>query len=85
MHLPGRPSWRCRTCDEPWPCATRRAELLAEYADAPVALALYLSGYFLDAAVDLQSTPAGHLYWRFLGWLRPVRRQPSVPWGSDRR
>jgi hypothetical protein len=48
-------------------------EPLAEYADATVALALYLTAYFTDAVNDLPDAPAGHLYRRFLGWVHVQR------------
>jgi hypothetical protein len=44
---------------------------MAEYADAPVSLALYLGGCFIEAAQDLPYALAGDLYWRYLGWFRP--------------
>ena len=49
----------CGGCDLPWPCPTRRRELRAEYADAPVSLALYLGSYLVQAAEDMPWAPAG--------------------------
>ena len=69
-HGPVMPIWSCAGCDAPWPCQTRRRELLAEYADAPVSLALYLGSYLVQAAEDLHWLPAGALHRRFLGWTR---------------
>jgi hypothetical protein len=43
--------------------------LLDEYADAPVALAMYLGCAFVECVSDLPSEPAGELYLRFFGWL----------------
>ncbi|MEU7614332.1 hypothetical protein [Micromonospora sp. NPDC049204] len=42
----------------------------AEYDRAPVSLALYLAGQFVDATQDLAHVPAGLLHYRFLGWTR---------------
>jgi hypothetical protein len=69
-HQPVRPSWTCAGCGAPWPCATRRRELRAEFDGATVSLGLYMAPMFVDACEDLADAPAGELYWRFLGWLR---------------
>ncbi|MGK5441078.1 hypothetical protein ACSNN7_04490 [Micromonospora sp. URMC 105] len=69
-HGPVPPVWSCGGCGAPWPCPTRRRELRAEYADAPVSLALYLGAQLVRATEDLSGTPAGALHRRFLGWLR---------------
>jgi hypothetical protein len=37
-HHPLRPNWACAGCGYPWPCASRRGQLLGEYADHPAAL-----------------------------------------------
>ncbi|WP_301547991.1 hypothetical protein [Micromonospora sp. C95] len=62
----------------------RRRELRAEYADAPVSLALYLGGYLVQAAEDMPWAPAGALHRRLVGWTRqppklPERRSATVP------
>ncbi|MDG4797984.1 hypothetical protein [Micromonospora sp. WMMD1082] len=69
-HGPVLPIWSCGGCDLPWPCPTRRRELRAEYADAPVSLALYLGAYLVQAAEDMPWTSAGALHRRFIGWTR---------------
>ncbi|MEU1812855.1 hypothetical protein ABZ481_20500 [Micromonospora aurantiaca] len=69
-HGPVMPVWSCGGCDGPWPCPTRKRELRAEYADAPVSLALYLGSYLVQATEDMPWTPAGVLHRRFLGWTR---------------
>ncbi len=71
VHVPVRPSWMCGGCPTPWPCHTRRHQLLAEYAAAPVSLGLYLGGCLVDATRDLADVPAGRLYVRFVGWIGP--------------
>ncbi|MGC9670621.1 hypothetical protein ACNTMW_29260 [Planosporangium sp. 12N6] len=70
LHRPLSLTWRCAGCGVPWPCPTRRGQLLAEYDRAPVSLALLMGGYFLDAAAELIGEPAGDLYDRFMGWIR---------------
>ncbi|MFC0006289.1 hypothetical protein [Micromonospora siamensis] len=69
-HGPVLPLWTCGGCSAPWPCATRRKELRAEFDGAPVSLALYLGSYLVWAAEDLGHVPAGLLHQRFLGWVR---------------
>lgn len=68
-HGPTMPLWTCAGCSLPWPCATRRRELLAQYEEAPMSLALYMGSCFVTAAQDLSWAPAGLLRRRFLGWL----------------
>lgn len=69
-HEPVLPIWSCGGCGAPWPCPTRRQELRAEFAEAPVSLALYLGAQLVSASEDLSWVPAGRLHRRFLGWLR---------------
>jgi hypothetical protein len=72
-HQPIRPNWSCGGCGYPWPCPSRRRQLLGQYVDAPVSLALVLGSAFVEAAADLRTAPAGELHDRFVGWL------PSYP------
>ncbi|SCL19715.1 hypothetical protein GA0070624_1823 [Micromonospora rhizosphaerae] len=69
-HAPVPPLWNCAGCGVGWPCPTRRRELRAEFEDAPVSLALYMSSHFVRAAEDLVGVPAGQLHQRFVGWVR---------------
>ncbi|MEV1145279.1 hypothetical protein [Micromonospora sp. NPDC049799] len=78
-HGPVMPIWSCGGCCLPWPCPTRKRELRAEYADAPVSLHLYLGSYLVQATEDMPWTPAGVLHRRFLGWTSEVHRPtPAV-------
>ena len=70
FHTAVRPSWTCATCDVPWPCATARGQLRAEYDGAPTSLGLYLAACMVEAAGHLPDMPSGELYARFLGWMR---------------
>ncbi|KUJ46635.1 MULTISPECIES: hypothetical protein [Micromonospora] len=80
-HLPLRPLWLCRACAAPWPCATARLTLIAEYAHDRIALSVYLCAVLHEAAADLYRldpdegpTPAA-LFARFLAWVpRPGAR-----------
>ncbi len=74
-HLPLRPLWLCRVCAAPWPCATARLTLIAEYAHDRIALSVYLCAVLHEAAADLDRldpdegpTPAA-LFARFLAWV----------------
>jgi hypothetical protein len=78
-HGPVLPLWTCGGCGAPWPCATRKQELQAEFEDATVSLALYMGAYLVSAAEDLVWIPAGYLHRRFLGWTREADRiTPAV-------
>lgn len=68
-HGPVLPLWLCETCDRPWPCAPRHAELLSEYGDASTSLALYMDMCLISAGQDMSWAPADVLRRRFLGWL----------------
>ncbi|RUL91900.1 hypothetical protein [Verrucosispora sp. FIM060022] len=90
MHGPVMPIWSCGGCDLPWPCPTRRRELRAEYAGAPVSLALYPGVCLVQAAEDMPCAPAGALHRRFIGWARQPsevqqRSTATVPAEPDRQ
>ncbi|WP_018587663.1 hypothetical protein [Salinispora arenicola] len=70
VHGPVTRAWTCGGCGLPWPCPTRRRQLRAEYAAAPVSLAFYLGTQLVRAAEDMPRIPAGILHQRFLGWTR---------------
>jgi hypothetical protein len=81
-HIAIRPTWICAGCGQDWPCATRRAELRAEYTRSAVSLGLYLSSCHAEAAADLRTRPAGELHHRFLGWARgfvPGNKSKGLP------
>lgn len=69
-HMPCRPTWECRACGLPWPCAAAQADMRDEYEGAGLALAIYLSGCLADAIRDLRGQPAPDLDQRFMGWRR---------------
>lgn len=66
---PVLPLWLCEACDRPWPCATRRVELLGEYATSPVALRTYLGSRMAAAAQDMSWAPVDTVNRRFFGCL----------------
>jgi hypothetical protein len=72
-HQPTTQSWVCLACSLPWPCLTRRRQLLARYADSPASLALVLAAALVDACRDLPEVPAGELHAQLVGWLPSFR------------
>ncbi|MFI1992860.1 hypothetical protein [Actinoplanes sp. NPDC020271] len=68
-HLWERPSWECRSCGRPWPCAPARTVLAAE--PDQISLALYMSGHLEQAVVDLPRRPPHEMFDRFLRWIHP--------------
>ncbi|MFG1675697.1 hypothetical protein [Micromonospora sp. NPDC049282] len=63
------PLWICSACQRPWPCPTRRWELLGEYAHAPGDLALLMASHLAAASEDLSWAAPATLHRRFFGWL----------------
>ncbi|WP_433085687.1 hypothetical protein ACQP1P_11240 [Dactylosporangium sp. CA-052675] len=90
-HMPARPEWRCTGCADPWPCAAKRAQLAAEYADNPAELRTLMALRVADAAEDLRQFGAEQLWQRFLGWTPAPGQGPIIRWvanpplGGDRR
>lgn len=76
-HIAQRPSWDCRACGQPWPCAVAKVDLAEQFARRPTELTLYLSANMYEAIEDMRAatrgTPAG-LSGRFLDWVRPLVR-----------
>lgn len=72
-HLPRRPEWDCRTCDQrgtPWPCEPARAGLAEAYGQNRVGLAMYVGSLLFVAAAELPAPSAAELYQRFVAWTR---------------
>ncbi|KUL39304.1 hypothetical protein ADL15_09940 [Actinoplanes awajinensis subsp. mycoplanecinus] len=70
-HQGERPSWDCKVCGRPWPCAVAKVELAEQYQRFPHGLVVYLSSCLIDAIDDWAAVPGGlppDLYERFLGW-----------------
>jgi len=76
-HLAERPSWDCRVCAQPWPCAVAKVDLASEFVGRPTELMLYLSANMYEAIEDMRAvargSPAG-LSERFLHWAVPLAR-----------
>ena len=75
-HHSGRPSWDCRACGMPWPCANAKVDLAQEFQNFPSVLAIYMSAQMHDALNDLTAhgePPPLDLYERFLAWVSRMR------------
>ena len=76
-HLGERPTWICRVCGDPWPCADARRELCVEFRWFPSVFKIYMMGQMSEAAADLEpdgGVLSADLYDRFLAWL-PIPTQ----------
>lgn len=75
IHVPRRPTWTCYGCGDPWPCATRQRQLLAEFDRAPRTLTERMRATFAAAVADQPQRPdweraePGELFTRMLGWI----------------
>jgi hypothetical protein len=70
-HVPRRPNWECVVCEEAWPCAPAKVDLVEEYVDERLGLILYLTIQMLDAIDDSAANKVpdpADLHDRFLGW-----------------
>jgi hypothetical protein len=80
-HLGERPTWICRVCGDPWPCAGARRELRIEFRWFPSVFKIYMMGQMADAAADLEpgaAGPSAAMYERFVAWLPiPAQRRPT--------
>jgi hypothetical protein len=71
-----RPGWLCTACGVPWPCASKRAEFLAKFADPDDDARLYgrarlraiLGALVLDFERDQPEVAKGEVYARFVAW-----------------
>ena len=71
-HVGDRPTWDCRVCSRPWPCADAKSRLRDEFRTSPSFLSIYMSAQMIDAARDLTAhgaDPLADLYERFLLWI----------------
>ncbi|WP_433387411.1 hypothetical protein [Micromonospora sp. KLBMP9576] len=84
-HTPLRPHWACRSCGQPWPCATARLLLTAEYDAERHALSIYLAGLMYEAMRDLyhlnphDGPSPRRMFDRFVAWGPYRRAVPGPP------
>jgi hypothetical protein len=68
--------WCCRACVDPWPCATARLLLRAEYGGDRLSLTGYLCGHLHQAMLDLyrlnpDTAPEPQaMFDRFVAWSK---------------
>lgn len=67
-HEPVRPSWKCESDGEDWPCRTRRQGMML--VSGSTSRAIVMSAYFEQACADMPGARAGELHRRFFSWLR---------------
>ena len=65
-HNPDRPSWRCRSCGNPWPCSPARHQLAARMDK--VALAIHMWAQLDNAFGDQPVGPPAEMFDRFIRW-----------------
>lgn len=65
-HTCERPSWACRACGHPWPCAPAKASLV-DGGDR-VMLMMYMWGHLDRAVTELPGRPPAEMFDRFLNW-----------------
>ena len=82
-HIPARPTWLCTGCHQPWPCAAKREQLVAEHGDSPAELRTMMALRVADAAEDLRQLGADQLWARFLGWLPAPGQRPAIRWVAN--
>jgi hypothetical protein len=82
-HQPRKPMWCCRSCAQPWPCASGRLHLKTRYGQDPVGLSIRMAEMMADAMRDLyrlnpDDAPSPRaMFDRFLVWT-PFKR-PVIP------
>lgn len=67
-HTADRPSWDCRVCGRPWPCAPARLSLRTEMGDTE--LRVYSWTMLEDAVGELPQLAGPELFKRFVVWAR---------------
>lgn len=74
-HTPIRPTWRCGWCAKPWPCDTRKQQLLVDYQNAYTSLTLMMTDEMVRAMVDedIAKMTSGAVRRRFVGWIEEAR------------
>lgn len=65
-HTPGRPSWDCLACEQPWPCDPARETLVGDMERK--ALVIYMWEQFDQAVMEIPPSSIVELFDRFLRW-----------------
>ncbi|MEW2445415.1 hypothetical protein [Micromonospora marina] len=73
-HQPHRPTWECRACYEPWPCAAGQVQLAEAYRNDRSGPRFYMGELYAAAVEDLPAFPPRLLYTQFVAWTRPLTR-----------
>jgi hypothetical protein len=79
-HTADRPSWDCRVCTQPWPCANAKIDLRDEYQNSR-GVGLFMA-LCMSEAIESFSGMTGRipadLFDRFLGWVSATGMPPDV-------
>jgi hypothetical protein len=72
--MAARPSWDCRVCGDPWPCASAKVAMTEEYQCFPSLLLLFLVSTYQEARETLgYSDRPVDLFERIVGWAQNRR------------
>ncbi|MEH1168934.1 flavin reductase [Micromonospora sp. CPCC 205539] len=69
-HLPSRPGWACRTCEQDWPCDPARVRLAEAYGADRIGLSMYVGSLLFVVTAELPAVAPTELYERFVLWTR---------------
>ncbi|GAB3801198.1 hypothetical protein GCM10027605_18170 [Micromonospora zhanjiangensis] len=81
-HVPRRPEWTCRRCEQDWPCRVQRAHLILLFDGvAGASLMRYMAVYLAEAHQDRPEISELDLAKRFLAWcpVEPEARETTHP------
>jgi hypothetical protein len=70
-HAATRPTWKCGSCGEDWPCTSARDKLTHDYGPERVSLATQMAVQLGRAAGELATATPRELYERFIAWTAP--------------
>ncbi|MFY1693208.1 flavin reductase [Plantactinospora sp. WMMB782] len=62
-------TYRCQTCQDPWPCAPARLALLIGFKGDRVGLLMYLAAHLTRALRALPDTHPAQVVGQLLHWL----------------
>ncbi|MGI5146237.1 flavin reductase [Plantactinospora sp. CA-294935] len=68
-HVPAHPSYRCRDCDDAWPCPQARLCLLIGFQGDRVGLMVYLAAHLARALEELPDTHPALIAGQLLHWV----------------
>ncbi|MFF3865298.1 hypothetical protein [Micromonospora sp. NPDC001898] len=85
-HPPAYAGGPCHECGEPWPCVSRRAELLREFAGCPGEAVAYLCDWLRAGVAERELRglpPDPGMASRHLSWTVLLRQLPGGRAAAD--